>query len=217
MKAEERKQLQSNTLAQTLGQTFKGFKEGPSRNTVLVLVLVGLALVLFFTYRFFSNAARETDSARWVTWNEIAGPEQLDAFLKDKDAEGTIQGRLARFLGARRALVDGLGDLGDTFQKTRAIDTLKNAASEYEKLIGESSDRPVLHQEALLGTAKAYEALGDYEKAKGFYKQLADRYGETARGKIAQKALERLDNPVNKTDLQDLKDLGKAPPAPTTP
>jgi tetratricopeptide (TPR) repeat protein len=203
MKAEHRKELQTNTLAHTLETTVQRLKEGPSKNTVIVLVLIGLVAVLFFTWRYFSRSARENDSARWLQWDELSAPLQLDTFLQDKEAEGTSQSRLARFLEARRRLYEGTKDLGAN--KGRATEDLRRAADLYGKLAEEGGDRPLLHQEALLGCARAYESLGEYDRAKGFYEQLANKYPDTARGESAKKALERLNNPSNAADLKDLQ------------
>jgi tetratricopeptide (TPR) repeat protein len=203
MKAEHRKELQTNTLAQTLGQAVQGLKEGPSRGTVLVLVLVGLALVLFFTWRYFSTSARETDSGHWLQWDDLTTPAQLDAFLQDKDLDGTEQGLLARFLAARRSLLEGTKDLG--FNPGKATDELKKAADLYGKLAEETAKKPVLQEEALMGAGRAHESLGEYDRAKEYYRQLNDKYPNSARGKSAGQQLKRLDDPANAKDLQDLK------------
>jgi hypothetical protein len=205
MKAEHRKELQTNTLAKTLGQTFRGLKEGPSRSTLLVLVLVGLAVVLIFTWRYFAHSSQEADSALWYKWDNLATPEQLDTFLKNKEVEETTQGRLARFLAARRALREGLRDLGQPANSKRAQDELKKAADLYGKLASEPAKVPPLNQEALLGAAQASEALGEYDKAKDLYGQLAQKYKDTIQGKNAQQQLDRLNNAANQSVLQDLK------------
>jgi hypothetical protein len=215
MKAEHRKELQTNTLAQTLGQAFQGLKEGPSRSTVLILVVIGLGALLYFTWRYFATSAHENDSARWLQWDEVAAPGQLKAFLGEKDVADTTQARLARYLEARRRLLDGLQNLG--FQRGRARDELTRAAEEYGKLAEETADRPLLHQEALLGAGRAREGLGDYGRAKELYRQLADKYPESARGRSAQAQLKRLEDPANAKDLQDLStEFNTPPPTPPT-
>jgi tetratricopeptide (TPR) repeat protein len=205
MKAEHRKELETNTLAKTLGQTLQGLKEGPSRGTVLILVLIGLAALLIFTWRYFARSSQEADSTLWYQWDNLAAPDQLDSFLKNKDAQDSTQGRLGRFLAARRALHDGLRDLGQLQQHTKALDDLKKASELYGKLIDETGRTPLLNQEALRGAAQAAESLGEYDRAKDLYGQLAQKYKDTVHGKNAQKQLERLNNEANKNDLQELK------------
>jgi tetratricopeptide (TPR) repeat protein len=214
MKAEHRKELQTNTLAKTLGQTLQGLKEGPSRTTVVVLVLIALAAVLIFTWRYFSSASQEADSALWYKWDNLAAPDQLEGFLKNKEAEETIQGRLSRFLAARRALHEGLLALGQKDRRDQAQTNLKQAAELYSKLATEPAKVPSLTEEALLGAAQAFEALGDYDKARDLYGQLADKYKDTLQGQSAQRQLDRLNNPANQSALQDLRSLLAAPPAP---
>jgi tetratricopeptide (TPR) repeat protein len=201
MKAEHRKELLTNSLAQTLEHTVQRLKQRPSRNTVLVLAVVALAVLLVVVWVWFSRSARESDSARWLQWDSLTAPSQVEAFLKEKDTEDTTQARLARFLEARRRLLEGVKDLG--FNRSTATEHLREASRLYGELADQCSDRPLLEQEALLGAGKASESLGEYDRAREFYRKLADKYPDTARGLSAKKQLERLaDHPG---DLQDLK------------
>jgi tetratricopeptide (TPR) repeat protein len=211
MKAEHRKELQTNTLAQTLEHTVQRLKEGPSKNTVFLMVVVVLCVALFFVWYWFSENARENDSARWVQWDSLIAPDQLETFLKDKDVEGTAQARLTRFLEARRRLYEGVKDLG--FQPTRAIDDLHKAADLYQKLADESSDRPLLEQEALLGAGRACESFGDFDRARTFYSKLADKFPDSARGQTAKKRLELLNDEAHAADLKDLVNTYRPLPA----
>jgi tetratricopeptide (TPR) repeat protein len=203
MKAEHRKELQTNTLAKTLGQTIQGLKEGPSRTVLVVVVLVALAALLVGTWLYFSSASKNADSALWYQWDGLATTEQLDSFLKNKELDETAQGRLSRYLAARRDLYEGLRSLGQDSKSAQG--DLKKAAEQYSKLAAEPAKVPSLNQEALLGAAQAYEALGDYDKAKGFYSQLAEKYKDTLQGHHAQQQLDRLNNADNQKTLEDLK------------
>jgi tetratricopeptide (TPR) repeat protein len=213
MKAEHRKELMTNTLAQTLEHTVQRFKEGPSKNTVLVVVLVVLGVVLFLVWHWFAENAREADSARWVQWDSMVAPVQLENFLKEKNVEGTEQALLTGYLEARRRLYDGVQDLG--FNSKTATDDLIKARDLYEKLSKESSKQPVLEQEALLGAGRACESLGDYDRARGFYDNLVKKYPDSARGQTAQKRLAQLNDPAKAADLKDLANAYRPPlPAP---
>jgi tetratricopeptide (TPR) repeat protein len=211
MKAEHRKELQTNTLAQTIEHTVQRIKEGPSKNTVLVLILIAVVVALFLVWHWFSQTAHENDSERWVQWDNLMAPEQVDAFLKSEKVEGTAQARLARFLEARRSLYEGVKDIG--FNRGRAIDSLKKAEELYRKLSEEASDRPLLEQEALLGAGRACESLGNFDDARKFYGKVADKYPDTARGQSAKKQLARLDDPDHAKDLKDLVTEFRPPPA----
>ncbi len=211
MKAEHRKELMTNSLAQTLEHTVQRLKEGPSRSTVVVLVVVGLAVLLFFVWRWFSQNAQESDSGRWLQWDNLTVPSQVNDFLKEKDVEETTQARLARFLEARRRLADGTRDLG--FNRTTSHENLTEALKLYSGLADQTSDRPLLHEEALLGAGKAAESLGKYDEAKGFYQKLADKYPDSARGRSAKASLARLNDASNAQTLKDLSIEFRPPPA----
>lgn len=178
-----------------------------------MLVVVGVVVVLFLVWHWFSKAAHENDSERWLQWDNLMAPEQVDAFLKNEKVEGTAQARLALFLEARRALFDGVKDIG--FHRSRAIEDLKKAEELYRKLADESSDRPLLEQEALLGAGRACESLGNFDDARKFYSKLVDKFPDTARGQSAKKQLARLDDPAHEKELKDL--AAEFRPPPTTP
>ncbi|HZY86980.1 MAG TPA: tetratricopeptide repeat protein [Gemmataceae bacterium] len=206
MKAEHRKELQTNVLADRLGKAVQGIKEGPSRGTLLLVGGAALIGLLAFVWWYFWSTSQAADSARWAAWDTLSTPAALESFAQNKDNQGTPQGRLARFQIARLNLLGGLRELGSA--RAAATDNLRKAARAYEELANESSDSPLLHQEALLGAGKANESLGDVDKAKGFYKQLADRHPDTAFGKDAKAQLERLEK--DGKDLQGLANEFKA-------
>jgi hypothetical protein len=207
MKAEHRKELQTNTLANKLGEAIQGMKEGPSRGTVLVLFAVALVVILVLVWRYFSTTAEENESARWLRWDGLSTQEQLKAFAEDKDVQGHLPGRLARLEEARRDLHDGLRDLGGLgASRTQALDEIRKAAGQYDKLAEECADKPLLHQQALLGAAKAHEALGETDQAQQFYQQLADKYGRTGLGREAEDQIQRLKEAEKNGDLKALRE-----------
>ena len=209
MKAEHRKELQTNVLADTLGRALRGVKQRPSRNTVLVASLVLLAVVLFAVWRYFSTSAAESDSDHWVQLDSLATPEQLEKFTENKDLQDTAQGRLANFKLARLKLNQGLRDLGSL--RIRALEDIRKAAQTYEKLAADSGTPPLLQQEALLGAAKAHEALAEtgganasaeLNAAKERYRKLKDGHPDSTLGQDAAKQLERLEG--SKENLFDI-------------
>jgi hypothetical protein len=203
MKAEHRKELATNTLANTLGQAIQGMKEGPSRGTIVFLVVVGLAIALGFIWVWVSRTREEADSARWFRWDSLSSPEQLKSFADDKDIQDSLPGKLARFEEARRYLLDGLREFGSSH--TSAVESLKKAAAAYDKLVDECSDRPLLHQQALMGAAKAHESLGEIDQARKFYQQLAQSYSSTLLGREAADQLARLQTAEQNGDLEALR------------
>jgi hypothetical protein len=212
MKAEHRKELQTNVLADTLGRALQGMKQRPSRNTVLVATLVLLAVVLFVVWRYFSTSAAESDSDHWVQLDSLATPEQLEKFTENKDLQDSAQGRLASFKLARLKLNQGLRDLGSL--RSRALEDIRKAAQTYEKLAADTGTPPLLQQEALLGAAKAHEALAEagganrgeasaeLNAAKERYRKLKDGHPDSTLGQDAAKQLERLEG--SKENLFDI-------------
>ncbi len=215
MKAEHRKELMTNSLTTRFNEAVQGIKEGPSRGTLLTLIAVGLVVILVLAWRYFATSAEESDSARWLRWDSLASPEQLKNFADDKDVQGHVQGRLARLEEARRNLYDGLRDIGiQGAARTQALDSIKKSAELYDALVNECADKPLLHQQTLLGAAKAHESLGDYDKADSYYQQLAQKYADSVLGKEAGEQIKRLEAGKKNGDLQALREEYKASPAP---
>jgi tetratricopeptide (TPR) repeat protein len=240
-KTEARKRLETNLLADKLGQFLEGIKQGPSRSTWIVLGVIALVVALFFTWRWFVHSSDEANSAAWLDFLGMVDPEKLQD-LEDKAAQqvspfermerlqtlrleqyieqhkDTGPARDARFLLARLRLLHGLRDLGDFNRRLSALDNLRKAAELYEKLVAESGDTPSLQQEALLNAGKARESLGDYEQAKAHYETLCKEHEKSAAGQEAARCRDRLNDPANQADLEALaKELLRKPEIPSPP
>jgi hypothetical protein len=214
MKAEHRKELVTNTLANRLGEAVQTMKEGPSRGTLIVLVVVGVIVILVLVWRYLAGSAEEADSARWLKWNTLTTPEQLKAFVEDKETEGHPQARLARVEEARRSLYEGLRQLGNAGTRKKAVGDIERAAGLYDKLADECADKPLLHQQVLMGAAKAHESLGEADQARKYYQQLKEKYGESALGRDAAEQIQRLDAAEQNGDFKALRDEFNKPAAP---
>jgi tetratricopeptide (TPR) repeat protein len=215
MKAEHRKELMTNTLAHRLGDAMQSMKEGPSRGTVFALIAVGLIVILIVVWRYMAASGEEADSTRWLKLDELGSPEQLKAFVENEKVTGHLQGRLARMEEARRALNDGLRQLGTGGDgRKKALDEIQRAAELYDKLAEESTDKPLLHQQVLMGAAKAHESLGDADQAKKYYQQLQQKYGETLIGRDAAAQIKRLEESEQNGDFKKLSDELARPAAP---
>lgn len=220
MKAEHRKELETNTLADKLGGVVQSFKEGPSTSTVIFGSVVVLVILLILVFRWVSSNAEASDSARWMKWNQLNSQEELEAFAKENADK--VQGRLARFELARLDLVAGLRDLGSPISRGEAVKRIQRAATAYEALATESSGSPRLAQEALLNAAKAQETLGNLDKAKAHYKRLASEYPQSLKGKDAADQLKELEAAGSEMELlkqlaevQKNEPLDRLPPVPS--
>lgn len=201
MKAEERKALQTNSLAQELNKVVEGIKKGPSRSTVYYVALIGAAVLIFFTARYFWRSSETLASQRWLQLDEIVFQEQLESFL-NSELKDTPQGRLAQYKEARYKLSLGMRDLGTNPGEARK--NLDKGTQAYEDLLKAPERVELLHQEALYGAAKGNEALNNIDKARGYYEQLQKKYPESALGKDAKKQLLRLDSDEGKKDAEEL-------------
>jgi hypothetical protein len=200
MKAEHRKELKTNALADSLGRALQTMKEGPSQRTMLWAGVIVLVVVLFLVWRWVKSSSEESDSQLWLRWDGLATQAEVQKFADE--AKGTTQGRMARLQLARLHVRNGVLALGASRSDGRQ--ELQEGARAYEALVEDTRDLPVMQQEALLGAAKAYEALGDLPKARGLYERLAREHGDTPLGKEAAKQLERLKDEAANKDLEAL-------------
>src|SRR5262245_19582306 len=200
MKAEHRKELKTNALADSLGRALQNMKEGPSQRTLLWAGLIALVVVLFLVWRWVKSSSEESDSALWLRWDNLYTPTEVQKFADE--ARGTTQGRVARLQLARLHVRNGVLALG--LSKSDGRQELEEGAKAYEALVEETHDLPMMQQEALLGAAKAYESLGDLNKARAHYERLARDFGNTPLGKDAAKQLERLKDEAANKDLEAL-------------
>jgi hypothetical protein len=105
-------------------------------------------------------------------------------------------------------LSEGLRDLGgNSTVRKAAIEKIQQGTELYDELAKQTGRIPLLHQEALWGAAKGYEALGgtdNLDKARAKYEQLRKEYESTALGKDARKQLDRLNSDSTRQDLRDI-------------
>ena len=186
--------------------------------TWIVGGVVVAAILLYFIWHYFSRSSDEKNSARWLVAMRVFDGESVTApmdaktpFLGPeaelekmaKDNPGTSQARVARFYLARLSLAQGEKDLGS--KREIALDRVRKAADLYEKLQADSSDSPVLHQEAILRGGKAREMAGDFGKALEHYNLLIKEYPKSAFLDDAKAGAERLkDGSATRKELEAL-------------
>ena len=180
MKAEHRKELETNVLAQQMERAYQGIKQGPSCATIVWIGGAAAVIIVFLLFRYFLSTSEATASQRWLKLDEVVFPEQLSDLIKDADLKDTPQGRLARFKEARLNLTQGMRDLGRSPET--ASKRIEDAVKTYEELAKSRGRVPLLDQEALWGAAKGNEALGEYENAINLYTRLAHDFPASAAG-----------------------------------
>jgi len=218
MKAEHRKELQTNTLSAALAGWLESLRGGPTNASVVFWVFLLLAIGLIAGWKYYSFTSEQTLSALWTKVGNADTPDEL---LKVAEANpGTAAARSARFERARLLLRNGLEKILSNLDSEReaAWKDVKAAEDEYAKLANELTETPVLAQEALFGLAKAREGQGKVDGAIEAYEKLKGKYGDSALGKVAGEQLEKLKE--NRKEVEEfyarLRELAP-PPSKTTP
>lgn len=205
MKAEHRKELETNVLADWLGRQVETVKKGSKFSYLIVGVAVFVAAAIFVvSYLFRSSSA--SSSALWYKFDTASSLEELDKLAADN--RGTMAARLARFEVARACLAQGVQNLSNPDQHASAVDSLERARGLYEELAPLAKDSPILQKEALMGVATAEESLlgsgkaASLDKAQEYYQRVADTFPETDEGKAAKKRAEELANPKTRAEIE---------------
>lgn len=218
MKAEHRKELQTNTLSATLASWLESLRAGPTTGSIIVWAFLLIAIVCSVGLWYYTKTSRETRSALWTKVENATSPKEL---LEIAEANpGTAAARAARFESARMQLRQGLEKILSNLdvEREEAWKDVKAAEEEYGKLATEFTDSPVLVQEALFGLAKAREGQGNIDGALEAYERLTKKYGETPLGKIATEEMDKLkaNSDQAKAFYAKLREIAP-PPAKTTP
>jgi hypothetical protein len=216
MKAEHRKQLETNELAKRVSHTVEAAKLHPQR----IAVIAGIVVLLVaggIGWYYYSSARAANLSHLWA--RELAANDVKEYEEIANEGRGTPAGRVAEFQLTRRLLTQqGLDQLpaGTAEQRLAAAANMEKARSEYEKLAGEAehAGEKMLAREALLGQAKAEEALagvpkadnpaearGTVEKALGFYKQVVTKHPDSFQAKEAEKRVKEIE--TNRAKIED--------------
>lgn len=217
MKAEHRKELHTNLLADRLGKLVDTVKAGPTRTPWVVLVGLVLVAITALVWWYYSSSAVEKRSHLWT---------QMDAALQDeretrnklgdlaREHRSTLPGRVARFLLARQDLQEGVRSLpADTVRK-EAIEKLTKARDEFAQLATEFADDPILGAEALMNRARAEEALagvpnpedatkglGDLNRAFEAYRDVVTKYSSSAEARTAKERLTTYEDTAKRQEL----------------
>jgi hypothetical protein len=196
MKAEHRKELQTNVLADRMGRLVQGVKSGTKSASagawIIGLIVLGIAVAWYF-----ARGSMVSQSKAWVDLNTAQDTSTLKRIALEN--AGTLPARTARFQQARLLLRQGLQLVYSS--RTEALIQLDEAAKLFGELVAECSNNAVLQQEALMGAAKAEEARlmgiskkdepdkfdAQYNRALELYQRLARDYPKSYLGEAAAK------------------------------
>lgn len=210
MKAEHRRELETNVLADRMGRLVKQMQTRPKRRVVLY-VIAGVIIVvgLFVFYRVRETAADER-SQQWA-WLEDGFRPFLDQLrVENPDSNA---GKAARFQYAWLFTWDfGLKRLGA--DPVTALDALENADKLYKRLAEDCAGDPVWEPEALYAQAVIEEARAvrkterdkHLDKALSLYKKVSNEHPDSAHGKMAKKRVALLENKDKAREIADFYD-----------
>jgi hypothetical protein len=203
MKAEQRKELETNALADRMGHMMTRVKAQPRRTAMYwVIGIAVLFIALFLLFRLYITS-RENNSLYWKLL-ENGNRGSIDGLVKEFPL--TTQGKAARFEQAWIFYWEaGIKRLG--IEREKALDAMDFSAKLYRDLAKDCEDDPIWESEALFALAVIEEthAVQDIEaldKAKLKYEAVVAKHKETARGKLAQEWLDDYGDSTKKLALK---------------
>lgn len=242
MKAEHRKELETNILADKMGKLITGAKHGPSRG-FLFYAVIGLVSVaaLFLLYRYFATSSTRS-GPQWYKFED--GSQEAVIEVVTKGGNDTPS-KAARFqLAYENLWIYGIKSLGGS-NPAAAKRKIEEAEDNYKKLAELCKDDPVFQPEALYALAVIEETKAinfrdkrdgeeeiDYiAEALAKYKAVVKANSGSAFAQLAQQRIDELENEDKNRDIrrfyQDLRvtlrrnempvfppGMGKIPPAP---
>jgi tetratricopeptide (TPR) repeat protein len=211
MKAEHRKELQTNLLADRMGRLIKNVKSGSRSTSITTWAIVGVVLATIVGW-YIANMFKEKQTSPWVQLEsspDFGAVDELGSLQTTKtyneiiqNYPGTTAARTARFQKARLLLQKGLTTFYSTNTHGQALDDLERARELYKELVPECKNLSVLEEDAILGLAMAEESLagipkkdgdesrGNLDEASKWYQKLVTDFPDSFQGQRAKKRLE---------------------------
>ena len=209
MKAEHRKELETNALADRVGHFVQTIKQRPQKKAMIWVVLAIVAVVVVLLLYRRSYMRTESNSLLWEQFGDNSG-RYLQEII-DRDPESN-QAKAALFEFRYILLRDSLRKLASKPKEAlAALDDLDRAYGELAKLV---SDDKVLLPEALFAQAVIEETRiikddDNWKNALTKYKDVADNHADSAFGKLARQRVEILENKKDREEViktyQDLR------------
>ncbi len=214
MKAEHRKELQTNYLADRMGRLVQGMRAGP-QSTSSMVAWVFVSLTIGTVVVWYVASANSNRSTLWVKFDEDSNQHNMAGLINLAGKNpATLPARASRFQVARINLQEGLASLY-SIQHDSAVLQVERARKLYTDLVRECTDDPMLAPQALMGAAKAEEALvgipigddtakseGSLDTALGYYRRITQDYPKSFLAKAAQARIDSLDSEKNRADAE---------------
>lgn len=193
MKAEERHKLETNVLADWIGQTLKDIKP---YSRLIVTGVVFLAVILGLAVAWPRFRDRASASAWDALYNAMATDNYVELERIAEEHPGTPVAHWGLIVAADARLAAACMQLfGD---KASAAQELRRAIEDYTTVVNEGRE-PELRQRALFGRARAYEAVsgsrqgeGEIPNAIADYEQLVEKWPAGSYSSLAAEQVKRL-------------------------
>jgi hypothetical protein len=212
MKSERRHELQTNYLADWLGNHIGQVRP---YSKMLMGVLVIIAVLFFAVLYLWGQRSRQIA----VGWDELyAASAEGDAGQLDivaRNHPGTLLGEWASQMAGDNHLRNGVNLL--TSDRDEAYQRLRDARDAYESVINETEDA-MLKQRATMGLAQVFEATNEVGKAEAQYQSVIKSWPNEPVFKVATERLEFLKEPSTRGFLTWFsKQKPRPAQSPTTP
>ena len=192
MKAEHRKELETNALADRVGRVVQGMKQKPQKRTMLWVVLALAIVVVVWLFVRRGEVQRVDNADQWALFED--GHRKLLESLITRDPMSN-QAKSAQFEIYYAELRTMLRYLATSPKEVlKGLDKLDAI---YDDLAKQCKDDKVLLPEALYARAVIEETRiikpeENWQAALDAYKVVADNHKETAVGKLARKRVDIL-------------------------
>lgn len=221
MKAQRRHELEQNKLAQWLAQVVVRVRP---HLTKIILAVTAL-LAAFLIVSVWRSLASQGRTAAWdALFTVERGGTLADLENLAEENPGSVSGQWAALMVAERRSDDGCELLFSN--KENAAEELQKAVAVYSQLLDKNRDViEGLRERALIGRAKAYEALAgaypgnrdDLEKAVADYQEVASRYADGPYAASANRQVAFLNSPEGRRFYEKYAAYKPKPPASRTP
>jgi hypothetical protein len=196
MKTERRHELQTNQLADWLGESLL-FVERYTKAIIATVVALAVVVLATFYLNYQSSRRQAAVWERYFNATNMNTPDEL-GHLAER-FPNTVAAQWAHVTIGDTELAQGIGQLFEDRNAAKA--SLQRAMNSYFAARAQSSD-PELLARATMGVAEAYEAESKLPEARHEYEVLVKRWPDNVLAKVAGKRLEDL----NKTSTKEFYD-----------
>ena len=200
MKTERRHELQTNALADWLGDKIKSVQ--PYAKTIVGVAI--LALVSVVAVRYVQGQRSKASAEGWKTLFTAQASRDVEQLEKvGTDHPNEIFGQMALLAAADDHMRQGSRSLHS--DRAEANRLLSRALTAYQN-VAEKPGNEMLEQRARLGMAQCYESLNNVEGAEKEYTTIQEKWPDSSLGKITASRIAFLNKPSTREFLDWFED-----------